>query len=61
MKATHNPPRVNYIVSHDLNEEDVRKLKESIQEGNIQSKLDMIMHNQSVLNYKLNKILGNQE
>ena len=44
----------------DFNEKEAEIIKKAAIEGNIQAKLDIILHNQHVFNYKFNKIINSK-
>lgn len=55
---TDKTPAYNFVIGLDFNEEDAEKIQKAAVEGNIQAKLDIILHNQFILNYKLKKLLN---
>jgi len=57
MKTLNKTPKFNFVVTHNFNDKDIKELEEYAKIGNIQAKLDLIMHNQLIINHKLNKIL----
>jgi len=46
----------NQILFPKLTEKNIDEIKELAEAGNMQAKLDLIMHNQRVINDKLNKL-----
>lgn len=45
------------VVFYDMSKEDIEREMLRAGDGNIQAKLNLIMHNQAILNEKLNKII----
>lgn len=56
-KKIEDKKEINKVIGIVMYEENVERWKKDICNGNIQAKLDMILHNQLILNDKLNKIL----
>lgn len=55
-----NKPKYDCITFVDFTEEEFEENKKNAEAGNIPAILLIIGHNQGVLNWKLNKILGNE-
>lgn len=54
MKSNMNKaPEFNFIIAPDFTEKEIKKIAKLAEKGNIHAKIDIIMHNQFVINYKL--------
>ena len=49
--------RYSKVVAHDYTEEEAKRIHKAGEDGNIPAMLEIIMHNQLVINHKLNRLL----
>ena len=59
MKQLKIKPKFCLVVSPNNTEKELDQLAKLVDKGDLQSMLELIMHNQSILNYKLDKLSTN--
>lgn len=53
MRKTNKKPVYNFVIAPDFTEKEIRKMSKFAETGHLNAKLDLIMHNQRVIYYKL--------
>ncbi len=46
-------PQFNFIIAPDFTEKELQKIGKLAEKGNIHAKINIMMHNQFIINYKL--------
>ena len=58
MKKRKNEPKFNFVVTPDFKEKEIKKIvKIAENTHNIHAKIDIVLHNQAIINYKLTLLL----
>jgi len=57
LKINNNAPKVNGVIGNDFTKEELEKICIEKNNGFLFAYLDLIIHNQFVLNHRLNNIL----